>query len=247
MPKIQPSQYDCDNMQLGDVVVVRHVSWLRKLYRHLVNPDLPKIRVRKSWKPSDDGEYITYYQEDCTLLYGFELRCVQKFTNVPCATEDMFLNIKFIKQTELDVLEVGLYNVAIKINGQVLSIPTHYFQNALEKNQLELKRVEDDRKFVEAVKFLRYKGDYFKNYSKEHNITEWIGEYCINCGKPIIFTFTDDKVLLDSYCECGCGEPTIRELSYNEFAIWYSKQTSDFPELAKYYGKTWFDKENEVS
>lgn len=247
MPKIQPSQYDCDNMQFGDVVVVRHVGWMKKLYRYLFKPYLPQIRVRRSWKSSDVNNYVTYYQEDCTLFYNFELRCVQRFEDIPCNIEESIFGVKFVQQTSLQLLEVGLYNVVIKLNDRIVSIPTHYFQEALDRNKLELDRVDDDRKLVEAVKFLRYKGDYFKNYSVEHNITEWTGEYCIDCGKPIIFVFMDDEVRINSYCECGCSIPSVNRLSYDEFAIWYHKQTSDFPRLAEYYGKTWFNKENEVN
>ena len=55
----QPSQYQVNNMEQGDIIFVRKQKLLYRIFRKLFL-DKPKIKVRKSW--DTENEYNIYYQ-----------------------------------------------------------------------------------------------------------------------------------------------------------------------------------------
>lgn len=237
MPIPQPSQYQCDRMENGDVVFVRSVSWLYKLIRRLFYKDKPTIRVRKDW--TEPAVYNTYYQEDCTLMYRFEVQCVQTMNDVPCMLSKR-PNSRIEKVFNFKSVQVGIYNIQIEVdNNTTFTFPTSYIDNAMRKNQLTLKNIEDERKIAEAIKFQKYKGAYFKKYAAENNITEWTPVYCATCGEPVIFRFNETGVHIDKMCSCGIMKLNLTDISYDEFALWYTNQAAS-PEILERYNEFWF-------
>lgn len=237
----QPSQYQVDNMQQGDIVYVRKQNFLYRLYRKLFLHK-PTIKVRKDWS-KDCNDYFIYYQEDCTLLYHFEVACVQTYENeVPVLIGTTESKITLSSQI-LKSLQVGLYNAILNFkNGVSITIPVDYFNDANRKNTLLLKQINDNRVIMDLLKFQRYKGDYFKSYVQKNNIKRWKASYCSVCGKPIEFIFKSDKVQINNKCSCGEVVLDKSEFSYDELAIWYYNQTN--PNVKKMYDEFWFKKEN---
>lgn len=238
MPKINPSQYDCDNMEVGDVVVVRKVNLLYRLIRKFFLKDKYKIVVRDGW--DEPIEYKTYYQEDCTLIYAFEAECVQQYENtVPCIIS-RDLNSKYSRYTILDVLYIGLYNIQLKYDGnKTLTIPISYIDNAIQKNKNILKASDDKRRIKEAIKYQKFKGSYFEKYVKDNDIKEWVAVYCATCGKPVNFEFSEDNIHINNCCECGSLKFPLSDIDYDEFALWYTNQIVN-PATLKVYNKFWF-------
>lgn len=241
MPIPQPNQYQLDNMKQGDIVYVRKRGLFYKLYRQFFT-NKPKVRVKKDWNTHSD-EYDEYYQEDCTLLYYYEVVCVQQYNNeVPVllgTNEGKYT----ISTTVLKSLQVGLYNAMLNFsNGLTLTIPVDYFNDANRKNTLLFKQIEDKRIVDDLLKFQRYKGKYFKDYVKAHNIKKWKASYCSVCGKPVEFIFKGDNVIIDNKCVCGELKLDKTSLSYDELSIWYYNQTN--PNVKKVYDEFWFEKGN---
>lgn len=241
MPIIQPNQIQCDKMEAGDVIYVRKVNPIYRLVRDLFFRDKVKIRVRKNW--NEPIEYVEYYQEDCTLVYGFEIKCVQKYDNeVPCMISKN-VGSKAVSTQFIKSVQVGLYNIQLQLNRFItLTIPTVYIDNAIKKNQQILKNCEDTRKIAEAIKFVKYKGSYFKKFVRDNHIDEWIPMYCSVCGSPIRFKFYEDNILIDNCCNCGVTEFQLENISYDEFALWYSNQSVN-SKIIRVYNKFWFNKE----
>lgn len=240
MPIIQPSQYDCDNMQTGDIVFVKTVGTMYKYFRKWFLKDKVKIKVRHDW--SDDSKYDEYYQEDCVLIYAYEVACIQKYDDVPCNISRS-LNAGVSKTIKLDLLQIGLYNVQIVLDKHTtLTLPTHYFQQAIDKNIEIMKNVEDSRKIQEAIKFQKYKGEYFKKYVIDNNIDTWNALYCAICGNKIEFKFNQDGIQINNCCSCGTTKFPLDNITYDEFSLWYANQVITHPEVDNYYGKFWFKK-----
>ena len=235
--KTQPSQYDCDNMEVGDIVYVRKVNKIYNIYRKLFLKDLNKIKVRDGW--TEPVKYQEYYQEDCTLMYQYELACIQKFDNeVPCMLSSD-IGTKPLKTFILPLIQVGLYNIQIKVdNRHTYTFPTSYLKRAIEKNQDILNESEDNRKILDALKFQKYKGSYFKDYVIKNSIKEWTPIYCSVCGKSINFKFADD-ITVENNCDCGSLQFSLQKLSYDEFALWYTNQIVN-PSVIKKYNSFWF-------
>lgn len=234
----QPSQYDCDNMEKGDVIFVRQVSPLYKLIRRLFLKGLNKIMVRDGW--DEPITYVEYYQEDCTLLYAYEVACVQKYENqVPCIYSKG-INSKAQKTELLPILQVGLYNTQILMNNNdAITFPTSYIQKAIEENQRILKCFDDNRKIQDAIRFQKYKGSYFKQYVKDNHITVWVPIYCSVCGNSVQFTFMDDKIEIHNNCECKSLNFPLTEMTYDEFSLWYANQVVT-QSIANRYNSFWF-------
>lgn len=241
MPIIQPSQYDCDNMENGDVVYVKTVNPIYKYIRKWFLKDKVKIRVRHNW--SSNLRYDEYYQEDCVLVYAYEVACVQQYKSVPC-TISKSINAKASRRLKLDLLQIDLYNVQIVIDKHTtLTLPTLYFQQSIDKNINTLKAYNDTRKIKEAIKFQKYKGDYFKKYVAKNNITLWNAVYCSICGEQVEFNFNSDGVKIVNCCKCGALKFPLTSITYDEFSLWYTNQVVTHPEVAKYYGDFWFKRE----
>jgi hypothetical protein len=188
---------------------------------------------------SNYDECSTYYQEDCTLLYYFEVACVQVYKNeVPVLIGTNEGNTA-ITSTILKSLQIGIYNVMLHFNsGLTLTIPVDYFDNGIRKNQATLKTINDQREIAELLKFQRYKGNYFKSVVDKYNLEEWIPAYCSVCGKPVVFTFKGDKVNIDNQCTCGELKIDKTEFTYDELSIWYYNQTN--PTIKRLYEEYWF-------
>lgn len=240
----QPSQYDCDNMEMGDVVFVRQVGPLYKLIRKYFMKNLNKIRVRDGWE--EPVKYNEYYQEDCTLLYAYEVACVQKFPNeVPCM-HSRKIGSPATKTTLLPMVQVGLYNLQIEVdNTHAITIPTSYIHKAFEENQRILKSFDDNRKIQDAIRFQKFKGDYFKTYAIKHDIKEWTPVYCSVCGKPVIFKFNSDSINIENNCECKSLNFPLSKISYDEFALWYSNQIIT-PSIINRYNSFWFRRDEKL-
>ena len=237
MPIISPSQYECDNMEQGDVVFVRSRSSLYKWYRKYFKTDAIKIKVRKDW--TEPASYVTYYQEDCTLMFSYEIQCIQSFENeVPCMIS-LSPGDKGLKTFRLKNLQIGLYNTQITFNNDItFTIPTNYFDIGIRNNQLKLKSIEDRRIIQQALKFRKYKAYHFQKAIDEKQIKEWIPSYCSVCGKPVIFNFDEEKVVIDNKCECNTLNLLMNEMSYDELAIWFANQIN--PAVIDRYEKFWF-------
>lgn len=234
----QPSQYDCDNMQKGDVIYVKQVSPFHKFIRKYFAKNLSKIKVRDGWE--EPIKYVEYYQQDCTLIFAYEVACVQKYENEIVCLYSKQIGSDILKATTLPIVQVGLYNLQLVLDKKhTLTIPISQIHSAIEKNQSILKKFEDDRKIKEAIKFQKYKGSYFKEYVKINSITDWIPLYCSICGKPIIFKFNTNEIEVDNKCECKSLSFSLNKLSYDEFALWYSNQVV-VPTVIKRYNDFWF-------
>lgn len=237
MPVPQPNQIQCDNMKPGDVVFVKQRNWLYKFIRKYILQKKPDIRVRASWV--EPITYNEYYQEDCTLLYYYETKCIQQFENeVPC-----LLSLKEgshnIKTFPLRKVQVGLYNIQLTLSKWLtLTIPLQYIENSIRKNDKLLHEIEDNRKVQELLKFQRYKGDYFKKRVQENNLDEWVPLYCSVCGSPIAFLFNEENVKIENNCVCGCTVTGTEKISYDELAVWYHSQVN--PNIKEVYKTFWF-------
>lgn len=240
----QPSQYDCDNMEQGDIVFVRQTSFLYKLYRKLFLKDLLKLKVRDSWE--EPLKYREYYQEDCTLIYAYELACVQKYKNeVPC-TISRKIGSKTQRVKISPLVQISLYNMQVEIdNNHTITIPTSYIYKALEDNQRILRTFDDSRKIQDAIRFQKYKGDYFKEYVKNNDIKEWIPLYCSICGKSVVFNFNEEGIIVDNNCNCKSLKFPLIKMTYDEFALWYSNQIVSPSVIAK-YNSFWFNRSEKV-
>lgn len=236
MPVKQPSQYQVDNMRPGDMIYVQKKPFLYRTYRKLFL-DLPKIKVKKYISDNCD-EYEMHYQEDCTLLYEFEVKCVQTYDNVVPCIISTDAGKSPIKTAILESLQVGIYNVMLTFkSGLTLTLPVDYFSNGIRKNQIQIKQIDDRRMIEDVLKFQRYKGNYFKKYVEEHHIDKWVAAYCSVCGNPVEFHFEGDMVIIDNKCDCGELKLEKSKFDYDEFSIWFYNQTS--PIVRKRYDEFW--------
>lgn len=242
MPIMNPSQSDCNRMELGDVVVIKSRSPLYKFIRKHFYKDKPKIKIRDGW--TEPVKYKVEYQEDCTLMYAWDMACLKKYENcVPCSIGKNPKEIGY-KTVLLKSLNIGLYNIQIVFkNNDTLTIPTTWFDQGIKYNESTLRNIKDDRMLQETLRFSNIKGQTFKNIVINDKIEEWIPSYCNICGKPVIFKFNEDpdKVVIDNQCTCGITKLKMKELSYDEFALWYLTQLNN--DVKKIYKKFWFDRE----
>ena len=57
-----PSQYQCNNMEQGDLIYVKQRNILYRLYRSIFQSNKTILKVRKDW--TEPAKYSYYYQED---------------------------------------------------------------------------------------------------------------------------------------------------------------------------------------
>ena len=232
-----PSQYDCDKMKPGDIVYITKRNFLYKLYRKYFMKDKIKILVRRDWV-KEKPDYDEYYQEDCILIFAYELQCKQEYKDeVACKISFKNLN----KLVLLKNLKVGLYNIQLMFNNICITLPTNVVENALNKNKYLLKSIDNNQLIYEQLKFQKYKGETFRKIVKNRNIKEWTFNYCFLCGKPLTFCFEDDNIILKNYCECDNTTINMDKISYDEFAIWYNSQIDK--KILQKYNNFWFNKE----
>lgn len=239
-----PNQYDCNNMERGDVVYVRKRNIIYRIIRKFFLKDKHKIKVVMDWNKPEVKQY--FYQEDCTLIYAYELLCTKSYKDtVPCVVTRS-KNNKVFTAFLIHRLEVSLYNLQITLkNNLSFIIPLNYIQNAMEANKRKLDVINNDKRIQENLKFIRYKGDYFKNYVKENNIETWIPQYCVLCGNPITFIFNEEDVNIENKCNCKTMTLNKTKMSYNEFAVWYASQVD--PHTKEHYDKFWLRKDKDKS
>ena len=239
MPIHQPSQYNCDKMEKGDIVIVKSVGPIYKYIRKHFLKNKNKIRVRKDWE--EPTTYIEYYQEDCTLLFAFEHDCIQTKNDVRYIYSSKFpFNISTVKT--MKSLQVGLYNIQFNISdNESITIPMTDITSAIDKNREILKTHEDYRKIQEAIKYQRFKGDYFRKYVQDNNIDTWTASYCPVCGEKIIFGFMHDKdeIFVENACICNTTKFNLEKMTYDEFSLWYTNQVAS-PTALDYFNKFWF-------
>lgn len=234
-----PSQYQCDNMKQGDIIFVKHRNFLYKWFRKHFKKDKIIIRVRRDWQVP--VKYVNYYQEDCTLLYEYELRAMKDYIDeVPCRitlSEKGNANIV----VRLKKVHIDSYNIMLTFNsGITLAFPLSFVEDAIRHNNNMIKLVDDQRLIEERVKFLRHDGDSFKQKVNDRQIVEWQPSYCSVCGNPITFKFHDNEIEMENKCSCGCLVLNLPNMSYDQFAIWYASQVND--NVRKVYDKFWFEK-----
>lgn len=227
-----PSQYQCDNLSEGDKIYIRSRNKLYRLYRYLFTHK-PKLKIKIS-----EDKYGYYYQEDCTILSTYELNCTQTMENeVPCMIS--YTNNPYCKKFMLKKLQVSLYNIQLTLpNNKIITFPLSSVQNCINRNDIVIKNIDNNKLIQDNIKFCKYKGDYFKNYIQQNNITKWTASYCSVCGHTVDFIFKDEDIDIQNNCVCNNMDLNLTHMTYDEFAIWYASQTNTYTK--KYFDKFWF-------
>lgn len=221
MPIIRPSQYDCDNAEKGDMVAVRPRPFLYKWYRKNFQKDKLILKIRKDW---NSDERVEAYQEDCTLLFSWEILSKCEFKNdVPYY---IGINNKYFKKKRiLQLLQFGCENISIVLdNGLSVLIPTNSIRQGIQRVDNTIKHIDENRQVQEALKFARYKGDFFKKRQQELSIDEWNISYCSVCGKPVKIKFDREEPYLENTCDCGNMLVKSEPITWDIVAYWYNSQ-----------------------
>lgn len=229
-----PSQYECDNMKQGDLIVVQNRPLLYKWYRAHFQKDKLILNLRKDWNTS---EKVKAYQEDCTLLFSWEILGKSEFIDeVPYFTG---YDEKYIKGTKkLHKLQFGSENISIVLkSGLSILIPTNKVRAGLDKMDNTRQTIDEQRQIQQALKFARYKGDFFKQRQKELNKDEWIINYCIVCGNPIKIKFGEENPQVENTCNCGNMVVKNEPIDWDTVAYWFNRQIN--PIVIKKYKKFW--------
>ena len=229
-----PSQYECDNAEKGDMIIVKYRNPIYKWYRKNFLKNKVIINVRKDW---NSDIKIKQYQEDCVLIYSWELQSKVSYDNeVP-----YFLgyNDLFIKHTKnLKMMHIGLENVSITLSGGMsILIPTKYFRDGLNKIDSIIQSTNEQRLIREQLKFARYKGSFFEKRQKELGVNEWILTYCSVCGNPIKIEFNGNTPHISNTCTCNNMVIKEEDITWDMVAYWYNRQTSDI--IKSQYKEFW--------
>lgn len=239
MPIVQPSQHECNKMEPGDIIFVTHRNFLYKMYRKYFKQGLTKLKIKENW--NEPIKYIEYYQEDCTLIFNYEINCIQSLDNQISYIISLGPKRKGFKVGCFKSVLVGLTNIQLIFDNNItITLPTYPIKQAISLNDYKLNKIIDSRKIQQAIKFRRYKGDYFKKYAKQHNIEHYNAQYCSICGKPLIFHFLEDTIHLENTCVCGYNKTDLKEMSYDEMSLWYYGFNNQY---AENYVKTFWFKE----
>lgn len=221
MSIINPSQYDCDNSQKGDLILVKPRPLWYKWYRKNFQKDKIILKVRKDWNSED---HIDVYQEDCTLIFNWEIQSRCDFKDeVPYYVG---IDNKYLKHGKyLSNLQFGSENISIVLkSGLSVLIPTSYIRDGIRKLDEVKKSFDDNRQIQEALKFAKYKGDFFEKRCKELNLKEWSISYCNVCGKPINIKFDKDVPYVENECDCGNMKVEDEDITWDTVAYWYNRQ-----------------------
>lgn len=141
-----PSQFQIDNSDSDDILFINKRSKLYKWWRKYFRKNLKKVKV------NDKEEY----QEDCTIVYSYELKCIQRLEDcVPaCFSKTCSSDIK--KIAYLQVVQVSLNNIQIQIDSShTITFPVSFVQQAIERNNRLLKEITDEKKKQKLEKFKR--------------------------------------------------------------------------------------------
>ena len=241
---IQPNQYQIDNKETGDIVYVVNRPFWYKLFRQYFLKDLQKVKIKYNQQDvfSTSLRNVEAYQEDCILIHDYEYMCQQVFTNNIEYTKNKGMNNQG-KKYILPELRVTLYNIQLTLpNNEVINIRLDEIKKAMELNDKLYKQIDKQKQTSQAVKFLKYKGDFFKNTVLKRKIKQYIPMYCSVCGKPVKFKFKKDLIQVENSCNCGNTTIQHNTLTYDEFAIWFASQVEPLVKQRLY--KFWLKEEN---
>lgn len=216
-----PSQYDCDNAQKGDLIIIKPRLAIYKWYRARFQKYKTKLKVRKDW---NSDERIEAYQEDCTLIFSWEIQGRSEYNDeIPYYTG---LNNKYFQYgKKLKLLQFGSENVSIVLKGGFsILIPTTAFRTGLDRLDNARKYIDENRQIQEALKFARYKGDFFKRKCEELDLKEWTITYCNVCGEPVKIKFDKEEPYVENTCKCGNMLVKNETINWDTVAYWYNRQ-----------------------
>lgn len=225
-----PSQYECDNAQPGDLFFIKHRGIIYRWYRDKFLKDKIKVYINENW---NTDKKIPVYQEDCTLIFKWELQGRSEFENeVPYY---IGFNNKYISYGKrLKRLQFGSENVSIILKGGFsILIPIEFIRNGLLKLDNTRQYIDRERQVHTALRFARYKGDFFKKRCAELNLSEWDISYCTLCGKPLKFKFDKEEPYMENQCTCGNMILKDEPINWDTVAYWFNSQTHQ-PFIDKY-------------
>lgn len=229
-----PSQYDCDNSQKGDLIVIRNRPLIYKWYRDRFQKYKTKLRVRKDWISEDR---IEVYQEDCTLIFSWEIQGKSIYENeIPYYIGYKGRYIPYGKK--LKTLQFGSENVSIILKGGIsILIPTSSIRNGLNKLDNTRKYIDEDRQIQEALRFARYKGDFFKKRCAELGLKEWVITYCNVCGNSVTVKFDKEEPYINNTCNCGNLIIKDEQITWDSVAYLFNSQIQ--PQIVNKYKEFW--------
>lgn len=130
------------------------------------------------------------------------------------------------KRKKFKSVIVNLYNIQFLFNdGTTLTVPLDKIKQGIRETEQILKNINRQELVDTQIKFMKYKGEYFKNLVQTNNIKQLIIMYCSMCGKSTLFKFKKDSIDVINKCDCGNTVIDITKMSYDEFAVWYASQT----------------------
>lgn len=224
MAIVNPSQYDCDNMEQGDLIVVKYRNPIYKWYRSNFQKDKIKIKIRVNWGSNEIQEA---YQEDCTLLFSWEVYGKYEMKDtVPYYLGYKNRFIKLNKKFQNIVFGNENINLILK-NGLSILVPTRQIREGIRQLDTTTGSINEQKQVKEALKFARYNGDFFEKRVKELDIKSWDISYCTLCGKPTRIDFSNDKPHIYNECDCGYVKTKDEEVNYDVVAYWYNRQVVD--------------------
>lgn len=241
--KNKPTQYELNNLNEHDMVVIIQRTFLYQLLRKLFNSNPDFVTVNSY---VINGKYIQnkpqqFYAEDCLIVYDYEVICQHEYK------QDVYYNLSKYpmavgKRYKARKLSVSLYNINMEFeDGMIITIPLQPIELCIAKNKQKLQEMNKDKLIEQNLKFMRYKGETFRDIVKERKIRQWTCSYCSICGKPVQFIFHKDVINIINKCECSNTKLDLTEMTYDEFAIWYAGQTDNI--IKKRLDKFWFNKE----
>lgn len=241
--KNKPTQYEINNLNDKDMVVIIQRSFVYQLLRKLFNTNPDYVTINSY---VINGRYYQnkpqqFYAEDCLIVYDYEIMCQHEYN------KDVYYTIAKHtmsggKQYKARKFWVTLYNINIELeDGMIMTIPVQPVELCISKNKQKLQEINKDKLIEQNLKFIKYKGETFRNIVKERKIRQWSCSYCSVCGKPVQFVFHKDVINIINKCECSNTKLDLTEMTYDEFAIWYAGQTDKI--IRKQLDKFWFNKE----
>lgn len=220
---VQPEQYEINKMTKGDLIYVINRPMWYKLLRKYILTNKEQVKVKTNW--DTDNSYNLYYKEDCILIYNYELKCSETFNNQPDYYITKSEKSTPVKNT-LKSMTVNLYNLQLVFkNDTSITIPLDKIKQGIRDTEQLLKEINRQEIVESQIKFMRYKGDYFKQLIYSNNIKHLNIMYCSICGKSTVFNFKKDHIDVINKCECGNTTIDLTRLTYDEFAVWYASQT----------------------
>ena len=237
-----PSQYELDTKLDSDFIYIIPRSKWYNFIRDITSNSKVKLKLPIS-ENIDKVNRIPkeVFQEDCILIHDYELKCQQIFKNEIPYYINKYNSFKY-KESKFKKVTITLNNLQLEFDKyNVITIPLNKIEDAIKKNKDLYSNLERDRIFAQNVKFIKYKGDKFKDIVKERNIKVWSAAYCTMCGKPVQFKFGKDNVKIINKCTCGNNQLHKDELTYDEFAVYIAGQTE--PLVKKLYNDFWFNED----